>query len=288
MVLCFLSRVWDSLSFSSSGETALLVLAVPCALVIVVYGGQWCAASSPLTRRDVFFPVVAGWAYVSALLFPGESGIFTAAGALLILGGGILLVYIGYLPHRRWMAGFLLFLAVMFAGVPPSPMTVWTVSILPRISTASGLASQGTLALVQMLILCALFRTAVDPVEEFPSNEPLFLLAFSLGMGACLSLLLLPVHSAPFTPATIVAPILLLLGGVLLLLLFVRWLRAENPIFLFLEKAINLEWFQNAASVSFQKTAVLVSGMESFLSGEGALLWSLGIALLLYLVFRGG
>ncbi len=287
-VLCVLSDVWPSLPVLSAGMADFSWLAILLSLVILVEGWQWCISSSPSARRDVFFLVLPGFAFLSALVLPREVGIFPAAGAMLILGGGCLLVYIGYLSHRRWMAGFLLLLGLMYSGIPFSPMSVWTSSVYPGLLTPSGIPALSVLALCQMLILCAIFRTAFETVEEFPSNEPLFLLTFSLGMGVCLLMLLYPGWTGVTSILSIAAPVLLLFGGILMVFLFGRFQRAGTSLILFLEKFFRLEWLQKGAVFSFQKTAVLVSGIESFLSGEGAMLWSIGIALLLYLVFRGG
>jgi hypothetical protein len=285
-VLCFLSDSWDSLPLSSSDSVVFPGLAILCALTLAICGWQWCAASSPLSRRDLYFPIVGGMAFLSALLFPRESGVFAAAGSMLILGGGVLLAYIGFLPHRRWMAAFPLFFGAMFVGFPPSPMTVWSASVLPQISASAGLASLAALALIHILALGGVFRTAFDPVEEFPSNEPLFLIAFSIGVGVCLSLLFLPVRSVSFSLSAVTVPLLLFLGGVVLLLAFRRLQRPEGSFLL--EKSSHMELLRKLMTGSFEKAAYFVSGLESFLGGEGALLWSLGIALLLYLVFRGG
>ncbi|MFN2297474.1 MAG: hypothetical protein ACK2UB_01400 [Anaerolineales bacterium] len=287
-VLCFLSDSWASLPLSSSDNAVFPGLAVLCALTLGICGWQWCTASSPLSRRDLYFPIVGGMAFLSALLFPRESGVFAAAGAMLILGGGVLLAYIGYLPHRRWMAAFPLSLGAMFAGFPPSPMTVWSASVLPQISASAGLASLASLALIHMLVLCGVFRTAFDPVEEFPSNEPLFLIAFSIGAGVCLSLIFLPDRAVSLSLTAVAVALLLLLGGIVLLLAFGRLQRAEGSFLQIVGRASRLELLKKMTTGSFEKSAFFVSGLESFLGGEGALLWSLGIALLLYLVFRGG
>jgi hypothetical protein len=287
-VLCFLSNVWPSLTVFSTGNPAGSWLIVLLSIVILAAGWQWCISSSPFARRDVFFLLLPGFALLSALCMPNASGIYPAAGALLILGGGCLLVYIGYLSHRRWMAAFLLILTLLLAGIPYSPMAVWTASVYPGLLASSGFPSLLVLIVCHVFILCALCRTAFEPIEEFPSNEPLFLFTFSLGMGVSLMMLLYPGWSGVTSIASVVAPVLLLLAGILLAYLFGRYRRAGTSLFLFMEKFLRLDWMQRGMTVLFQQIVVLLSGVESFLSGEGAMLWSLGIALLLYLVVRGG
>jgi hypothetical protein len=286
--LCFLSNLWPSHPVLSSGSAGFSWLVVPCALVILAGGWQWCTSSSPYLRRDMFFLVLPGFALLTALVLPVQSGIFSAAGAMLILGGGVLLVYIGYLSHRRWMAGFLIFLALMSAGIPFSPMTVWTESVYPSLLTSAGLPALLALMLSHVFFVGAIFRTAFETVDEFPSNEPLFLVTFSLGMMVALSMLLYPGWAGVTSLSSLAAPVLLLLGGIFLVFLLGRMQHAGSSFFPYAEKLFRPEGLQKGAGVAFQTIAGLVSGIESFLSGEGAMLWSLGIALLLYLVFRGG
>jgi hypothetical protein len=236
----------------------------------------------------MFFLILPGFALLSAIVAPSADRIFLAAGGMFILGGGILLVYIGYLSHRRWMAAFLLCLGLLFSGPPFSPMAVWSASVYPDLLTARSVPVLLALFLSHAFIFCALVRAAFDPVEEFPSNEPLFLLTFSLGMVVSLSFLFYPGWNGIQSVASLATPILLLLIGIALVFLVRIFHRTGTSLFLFLERFFRLEWLQRGFAFSFQQTAVLVSGVERFLSGEGALLWSLGIALLLYLVFRGG
>jgi hypothetical protein len=64
--------------------------------------------------------------------------------------------------------------------------------------------------------------------------------------------------------------------------------RINAPLSRILENILRLQWLQNAMLLVFGLLSDWISGLESFLSGEGVMLWSLGIALLLFLAFRGG
>jgi hypothetical protein len=286
--LCFLADVWPSLSVFSSGNPVGSGWIVILSLLVLAGGVQWSVSVSPFSRRGVFLAVLPGFALLSAFFSSGASGIFSAAGALLILGGGSLMVYIGYLSHRRWMAAFPILLALLFAGIPFAPSTVWTASVYPGLLASGDWLPLSVLALCHVIILCAVFRTAFEPVEDFPSNEPLFLLTFSLGMGFSLLMLLYPGWPGAESVAVAVAPALLLLCAIPLAFLFGRYRRAGTSLLLLMERVLRLDWLHRGAELVFRPAALAVSGVESFLSGEGAMLWSLGIALLLYLVIRGG
>ena len=236
----------------------------------------------------MYFLILPSFALLSAIAFPAASGQFQAAGGLLILGGGILLVYIGFLPHRRWMAAFPVLLGILFAGIPFSPASIWSSVVFPGLLVPSGIPVLIPLLLCQIFVLCAIFRLAFEPVDVFPPNEPAFLFAFSAGMTTAILALLFPAWSGTISIGAVVFPLLVLGGGILMIFFVRRFQRTSATLFEYLEKIFRLEWLQRSLVFSFQKTAILVSGIESFLSGEGAMLWSLGIALLLFLVFRGG
>jgi hypothetical protein len=286
--LCLLANIWPAQAAPAGGMPGFAWLILPLSLVILAGGWQWFLSSSAYNRRDNFFLILPGFALLSAIVSPRADGIFLAAGAMLILGGGILLVYLGYLPQRRWMAVFPVLLGFLFSGVPFSAMSVWSASVYPGLSSAGNIPVLLTLALCHVFLLSAVFRSAFESVEEFPSNEPLFLATFSLGMGVCLSFLMYPGWNVGISAFSISVPVLLLLCGILFIFLVRRFFRTGASLFLRLENIIRLEWLQRGLIFVFRRTAILVTGAESFLSGEGAMLWSLGIALLLYLVFRGG
>jgi hypothetical protein len=286
--LCLLANIWPSQPEITGVSWGFSWPVVPLVVFLLASGWQWCISSSPFGRRNVFFVILPGFALLSAIAFPSASGLFLAAGGILILGGGILLAYIGYLSHRRWMAAFPVLLGILLAGIPFSPASVWSAAVYPGLLTPSWFPLLLPLLLCHIFVVCAVFRLAFEPVDAFPSNEPVFLFAFSAGMAAAFIALLFPVWTGSASVGSIVFP-LLVLGGSICMVFFVRrFHRTSATLFTYLENFFRLEWLQQIVVFSFQKTAVLVSGVESFLSGEGSMLWSLGIALLLYLVFRGG
>jgi hypothetical protein len=284
VTMCLLSAIWPP---TGSGWQ-LTWPTMPLAIILLLTGWQWCLSSSAFGRRDTFFLLLPGFTLLTAIALPDAAGVFTAGGGMLILGGGILLLYTGYLTHQRWLAIFPVFLGIVFAGIPFFPFSIWSGSVYPGLLSSSGFPLLLVLGLLQIFILCAVFRLAFEPVEEFPSNEPAFLLAYAAGMAVASIALFLPGWKGVTSIGSVVIPPILLAGGWLLILLIRQIQRIGSSATFYLEKVLRLEWLQRAAVYIFQQAAALVSGMESFLSGEGAMLWSLGIALLLYLVFRGG
>ncbi|MBN2084230.1 MAG: hypothetical protein JW748_03330 [Anaerolineales bacterium] len=286
--LCLLANIWPSqpeIAFTGWSHSWPII---PLAVVLLAAGWHWCISASPLGRRDVYFLILPGYALLSSLAFPFTPSLFAAAGGLLILGGGIILAYIGFLPHRRWMAAFPVLLGVFLSGVPFSPASIWSSAVYPGLLNPSGLPVLVPLLLCQIFVVCAVFRLAFDPVDAFPPNEPVFLFVFSAGMIAALFGLLYPAWNGIVSAGSIVFPLLVLGGGIWMVFFVRRVHRTGATLFFRLEKIFRFDWLQRSVDFTFQKASILVSGMEAFLSGEGAMLWSLGIALLLYLVFRGG
>lgn len=286
--LCLLSKIWPSQPGIAGAGWGFSWPVIPLIVVILAAGWQWSISASPFGRRDVFFLILPSFALLSAIANPAASGLFQAAGGMLILCGGILLAYVGYLPHRRWMAAFPVILGILLSGIPFSPVSVWSSAVYPGLLTPSEFPVLVSLLLCHIFVVCAVFRLAFEPVDAFPSNEPIFLFAFSAGMAAAFLALLFPVWNSSFSIGSIVFPLLALGGGILMIFIVRRFHRTGATLFIHLEKFFGLEWLKRSIVFSFQKTAILVSGVESFLGGEGSMLWSLGIALLLYLVFRGG
>jgi hypothetical protein len=287
-VLSLLARAWPTQLSLGPGQMLTPWVCFFLGLVLLIGGLQWWIASSPFDRRSIFCFLIPVFALFSAFYLPSVDRLFLAAGGILILGTGIVLLYSGYLPHRRWLSGFLLLWVVIFAGFPLSPMSLWISRIYNGGSSAASLAIALPSLVVHILILSSLLHLAFEPVEEFPSNEPLFLILYSVGLTVCLGLIFFPGWAAPWTVFGLVFPVFLLVGAVGLWYLSQRLQRINAPLSQFLENTFRLQWLQNVLVGSFGLISNGVSGLESFLSGEGVMLWSLGIALLLYLAFRGG
>jgi hypothetical protein len=283
--LCLLAIVWPEASGGFAGLPWMVALLVP---FLLWAAWRWFASPIPYDHRDQFFLVLPGFALVCALLVPQATGLFLAAGGVLILGGGTLMVYLGFLKHRPWLAAFPGLLAVFSAGIPFTPMSIWPLQVYSGLMSSAQWVALFFVAAIHLFLVAALFRTALDPVDEFPSNEPVFLISFSIGMAAGLLGMLYPGWLSELGIGSILIPVLLLSGAGGAVYLLRRLQRSAASRWPLRGQTVRLDWITKSAAFVFQSAAAAVSGVESFLSGEGAMLWSLGIALLLYLMFRGG
>jgi hypothetical protein len=287
-VLSLLAKAWPPQLGLLSGAMLSLWSYLFFMLVALMAGLQWWISSSSYERRELFCLLVPIFALLAAFLSPGMDHLFLAAGGTLILGTGIVFLYSGFLPHRGWLAAFLLVWAVLFSGFPFSPMSQWIVHIYSNFTSPVSLAAALPLLIVHILILSSVLRLTFESAEEFPSNEPIFLFLYSLGMSVSLAVIIFPGWGAPVTFFSAVFPVVLLATGVAFWYISRRIQRINASLSGFLETLFRLHWLQNALVVIFGQLSNGISALESFLSGEGVMLWSLGIALLLLLAFRGG
>ena len=284
-VLALLSKAWPPQLTLGSGNMLSSWAYIFFAVVVLMAGLQWWIASSSFERRDLFCFLVPIFALLTAVCIPTVGRLFLASGAILILGSGMVFLYSGFLPHRRWASGFLLFWAILFAGIPLSPISIWVAQVY-----SGGISPIIILPLliVQVLVLSSILRLVFESADEFPSNEPLFLALYFLGMAVCILCAFFPGWAAPVSFANIVLPVVLLAAATGLWYLSRHIHRINAPLSQILENVFRLQWLQNALLAVFGQISNWISTLETFLSGEGVMLWSLGIALLLLLAFRGG
>ncbi len=287
-VLSLLAKAWPPQLTLSAGPMLSAWAYLFFVLVALIAGLQWWIAASSFERRDIFCFLVPIFALATAFLSSASDRLFLAAGGILILGTGLIFLYSGFLANRRWLSVFLLLWAVIFSGIPLSPVSIWISQVYAGVLSPVSLARVLPLLLTHILILSSILRLAFEPVEEFPSNEPLFLFLYSLGMLICLIFIFFPGWSAAFSLVNGVFPIALLAIAVGFWYLARHIHRINAPLSVFLEALFRLQWMQNVFLFVFGQLSYWVSSLKSFLSGEGVMLWSVGIALLLFLAFRGG
>lgn len=287
-VLALLSKAWPTQLTLASSNMFVSWTCILFSLVILIAGLQWWISSSSYERRDIFFFLIPAFTLLTAFFHPPIDRLFQASGGIFILGAGIVFLYSGFLPQRRWLSIFPIAAVIIFSGIPYSPLSLWVSNVYPSLFSPSMIGIVLPLLLCHIFLLSSMLRLAFEPVEEFPPNEPLFLFLYSLGMGVSMIFLFYPGWNGHFSLASIVVPVLILASAVGLFRLSRSIHRINSPLSQFLENIFHLQWLQNILISFFSRAASWISGLESFLSGEGVILWSLGIALLIYLAVRGG
>jgi hypothetical protein len=253
-------------------------------------GFQWWMSTSAYRRRDLYLLGVPCMAILAALQNPNSPEVFRAAGTLVILGGGTLLLYRGYLAHQRWMAVPPLILAFLQTGILLSPASVLFSAIFFETSSVGNFGFLVFIGFGWILLIGALLRLSFEPVEEFSMGEPIPLAFYFLGMVLALVFMFYPGWPIPqpLDLRQILIPFLFLAFASLSVMVIGRYRRSVEDVFLFLENIFRLDWFQTTLSFISEKTLSLAAGIEDFISGEGVMLWILGFSLFLILVLRGG
>jgi hypothetical protein len=287
IVLSLLAKAWPTQPSTVISSPLLSWALLFFSLFILLSSVEWWVASSPFSRRDLFFSIIPGWALLAALVAPRAGQLFLACGAFLVLGSGIILLYFGFLPHRRWMAAFPLALVVLLAGFPFSPLSILISDIYSKLLSSS-IPVLASLIISQVFVISAVSLMVFEPSEEFPSNESFYLILFCVGMAIPLVFMFFPGWKGVISIGTLLLPLGILAAGIGLRFLALRVQLTREGWIRTLEKSLRMDWLQRIFVFSFNVTSAGVSRLEALLSGEGALLWSLGIALLLYFIFRGG
>jgi hypothetical protein len=290
IVLSLLAKAWPNQILAPEGNPLRTWPILIFTLMIIWAGIQWWISSSSLGRRDLFLLGVPCLAILAALQVSQPSEIFHAAGTVVILGGGALLLYRGYLVNHRWMSIPPIILAILQTGVLLSPTSVLISSFFSAINSGSDIVVLLSVGVSQILMIGALLRLSLEPVEEFSMSESFPVIFYFLGMVLALLFMFYPgwpVHQ-PLDPAQILIPLLFLAFAVLLVAVTKRFQRTTEDISLFLGNSVRLDWLRSGLSFLMQKFFSLVATTEDLISGEGAMLWALGFSLFLFLILRGG
>jgi hypothetical protein len=285
IVLSFLAQSWPAAALLPVGGPQVFWLSVFVAGLTLWCGLQWWFSISPFGRRDLFVLAVPSLAILSALQGGSASGVFHAAGLAVILGGGIILLYHGFIPGRRWLAAIPLFLFLLQCGLPDTPMHQLIAGFLsgsvPAVYILAGLG--------QIFLLSALLRMAFEPTEEFPPVKGPAVWIFGLTMLLAAVFLLFPIMTAkePVAVTTLLFIAVSVAASIGLSFLARRFQRAGENLLHFLEGTFRLEWLRWLTGFLAGRVLFFGGLVENLFSGEGAMLWAFGLAILLLIILRG-
>jgi hypothetical protein len=286
IMMPFLAEAWPSAAFFSAGSLLPFWFALFFAFLLFWTGLQWWVSVSPYARRDLFLLAAPAMAVLGVMQGGSPSRFFLAAGLMVVLGGGMLLFFPGYLSNRRWLAAIPLFLLAAHSGLPYTPLgTVFsgiTVGADPTVMT---------LVLLGLgFWFSALIRTAFEPSEEFSSERKSSIVLFivSVLLAAVVLAGSVQVPSDSISVSVVLFPTVLLLAAAGLSLIARRFQRAGQNILHFAEGVFRLSWLRSLIGSFGSATLTFGTAVEDLFSGEGAMLWAFGLALLLLIILRGG
>lgn len=290
IVLALLSNAWPGQIFAAEGNPLRIWALFFFAALCLWAGLHWWTSSPPHGRRVLFLLAVPSFAILAAMQTAQPGGIFHAAGVTVILGGGMILLYRGFLAHRRWMSVIPIFLAFLQSGFPFLPMCLVTSNLFSGRMVAETPGIFLLAAAGQILVLSSLLRVSFDPIEEFQTGGSFSLVFHTLGMALAAGFMFYPGWGGFISPGltSLLAPIVFLALAAGISLAARRLQRTGEGVLRLLESAFRLDWLRSLIVFVSGRILVFVSRVEDLLSGEGAMLWAFGLALLLFLVLRGG
>jgi hypothetical protein len=288
VVLSLLSKSWPGQLLSSN---PIRTWSVAFFGIMALWAGfQWLLSPSSHERRDLFLLGVPCLAILAAFQVPQPGAILHAAGALVVLGGGVLLLYRGYFSNHRWMSIPPVILVFLLAGIPFSPAGVILSTFLSTVQPGASFVIIVMAVISEILILCAVLRLILEPVEDFSFDDSFPLYLYLLGMALASFCMLYPGWPAPqpLDPLMVILP-LMLLGVSIPLFVAIGYLqRTGRDFLLFFGSSIGLNGFRSGLSFLAGKFFSLLAAVEDVFSGEGAMLWALGLSLFILLLLRGG
>lgn len=265
---------------------------------------QWWSAPAPRQGLAYVALAHAGLMVLAALWSGPATGAGVAAqGLALMSGGAVLFLYNGHDPTQKAWAVVPVLAATILAGLP------LTVGFVGQWVTLGGLAAGSqwvvlvVVLLAQIPLMAGYLRLAFTPGESLPRGEPLVGVAYIFGLGA-------PLLFAGLTglaPASIGANAggevpglfglfrsngLVAVIGVTLASLFGvgLWLvesRVREPAAEAWETlvAMRLNWIYALAWDLYRVLRRALRAAAAILEGEGGVLWTLVLALLVWLAF---
>ena len=294
IALATLARVWPghlNLPPNSSVLTWIIVLST---LAIFLAGVGWWVSADPRHGRGILVLGLLSLAGIAAAQGQATVPVLEAAGGLVLLGAGVLLLYRGQGTWQRWSVFWPVCLAIILAGAPLTSGGVLGQALYQSLRTPGLLAVALVTAVGEMFLIATTLRIAFLPGEDLPPGERTVWFVHYTGLTVLLIGLvagtltagLADLRQAPLSVLFLFA--VELAGGALLARAGRRLREPGQEAFGAIERFLRLDWLWGAVSSGVQGLLRGIRLADQILSGEGALLWALGISILVWILLRGG
>ncbi|MGA2820900.1 MAG: hypothetical protein ABSF61_09635 [Anaerolineales bacterium] len=292
--LATLARVWPEQLNLPPIQPILAWITVLATLAIFLGSVGWWVSSDSRNGRSLLMLGVLSLTGIAAANGQASPQVFEAAGGLLLLGGGVILLYRGQGTWQRWSAFWPVCLALIFAGAPLTAGAVLGQATFAALRTHGFSIVMIVTAIGEMFLIASTLRVAFLAGEDLPPGERTVWLAHYAGLtilvaglvGGSLWGALAILRNAP-------APALLLfatetMGGALMARAGRRLRDLGEEAFAAIERILQLDWLWRALASGARALLRAVRLVDQLLSGEGALLWALGISILIWILLRAG
>ncbi len=291
--LRLLGQAWSGKAAAGVGGAWMGWVIALIALGAFLAGVRWMVQRS---ARSAHATLLAGLLALSAIaVLHGEASEATsrAAGLLLLLGGGLLLQYRGRSRWQKWSLVWPVACAAIIAGLPLSPGATLNDTLYGSLLATGAWGVVIAVGLVQILLVANLLRLAFEPGLELPAGEKLVWLAYYGALTLCVAALVawpmlsfLGDASRTSLTALVAFVIVAAAGGVLAIA--ARRLREPGEHALAsLENLTRFEWLPRGLSSLAAFAAGVARRVDSIVGGESAMMWSLALAILIWVLLRG-
>lgn len=294
IALAALARVWPGQPNLPPGSPLLAWITGLSTLALFLAGVGWWVSADPRNGRGILIVGLLALAGIAAANGQGGVLVLEAAGGLVLLGGGVVLLYRGRGTWQRWSVFWPVCLALVLAS---APLTAGGV-LVPAAFAALRLQGLSAVALVmavgEMFLIATVLRIAFLPGEDLPLGERTVWFVHYGGLTILVAGLVAntfggalgALRQGPLPAIVLFAAEVA--GGVLLTRAGIRLRGPGQEAFAVIERVLRLDWLWHAIASGAQGLQRAVRLADQLLSGEGALLWALGISILVWILLRGG
>ncbi|MGA2111888.1 MAG: hypothetical protein ABSG98_07030 [Anaerolineales bacterium] len=294
IALATLARVWPGQPNLAPNSPVLAWIIVLSTLAIFLASVGWWVSTDPRNGRGILILGLLALAGIAAARGQASVPVLEAAGGLVLLGGGVLLLYRGQGTWQRWSVFWPVCLALILAGAPLTAGSVLGQGAFQALRMHGVTAVALVTAAGEMFLIATTLRIAFLPGEDLPLGERTVWFVHYAGLTILVAGLvagtfggaLADLRHAP-------VPALLLFaaeatGGALLARAGSRLRGPGQQAFGAIERVLQLDWLWRAIASGARALLRAIRLADQLLSGEGALLWALGISILIWILLRGG
>jgi hypothetical protein len=291
--LRLLGQAWSSGAAAAlgAGWMGWIIALIPVGAFLG--GVRWMVRPSSRSARPTILTGLLALVALAILHGAPAEPAARAAGVVLLLGGGILLQYRGQSHWQKWSALWPLACAAVVAGLPFTPGAVLVGSLYGALIASHAWGVLLAAGLVHIMLVANVLRLAFEPGEELPAGERLVWLAYYGALTLCVAAFI-AWPALPFigdvtrlNPTGAIAFGLVAAGGTALAGAARRLRQPGERALAALENLTRFDWLPRGLSSFAAGTAGLVRRIDVIVSGESAMMWSLGLAVLIWVLLRG-
>ncbi len=291
--LRLLGQAWSAEAATGLGTGWMGWVIALIALGAFLGGVRWMVRRSARSTQASLLAGVLALSSIAILQGGASESTSRAVGLVLLLGGGLLLQYRGASRWQRWSVLWPVLCAAVIAGLPLTPGAELNGALYASLIASGAWGVVLAAGLVQIMLVASLLRLTFEPGLELPAGEKLVWLAYYGALTLCAAALVawpvLPFlgdASHPGLTAFVAFCIVAAIGT--LLAITARRLREPGEHALAsLENLTRFEWLARGLSSLTSLAAGAARRIDAIVGGESAMMWSLAIAVLVWVLLRG-